>query len=151
MLPIPAPVPWPDTGTLSTIAGIIAAFSVSMIFFRVQREIQMHGDGEINWVPWADRLLLLSSFLSLICVLLPLVAAHPSSWAYQRLPGPACAATVVLVAAYPAAILAHYRFILGCGREGERDNPEPAERWIVWFALASSLATAAWSYPLHAL
>lgn len=150
MLPIPA-VPWPDTGTLSTIAGIIAAFSVSMIFFRVQREIQMHDSGEINWVPWADLLLLLSAFLSLICVLLPLVAAHPSSWAYQRLPSPACAAAVVLVAAYPVAILAHYRFIFGGGRNGPRENPEPSEQRVVLLALLSALTTAAWAYPLHAL
>ena len=151
MTPLPELLPWPDTGTLATIASVIAAFCVSMTFFRVQREIQMHGNGEINWIPWADWLLLLASFLSLVCVLLPLVAAHPESWAYQRVPGPACAATIVLVANYPLAILAHYRFILGGGRSGPRNNPEPSERWIVWFALALSFATATWSYPLHAL
>lgn len=144
-----ATLPWPDTGTLSTIASVIAAFSISMIFFRIQREVSMQSKGERNWIPWADCLLLFASFLTLLFVVLPLVAAHPTSWAYKNIPGPACATAIILVAFYPIAILAHYRFIFGNGRTGPRDNPEPGERWTVWIAIIVAIVTAIWSYNLR--
>jgi hypothetical protein len=140
---------WPDAGTLSTIASLIAAFGGSMLFFRIEREIKMHGDGQINWIPWADRLLILATFISLAFVLLPLVAAHPLSWTYRRVPAAACAAAITLVATYPFAILAHYRFIFGGNRKGPRYNPEVGERWAVIIGLGLSVATAGWSYSLH--
>ena len=148
---MPAPVSWPDTGTLATIASVIAAFAITMVFFRVQREIHMKGAGEINWIPWADRLLLVACTLALVLVLLPLVAAHPSSWAYQRMPSSACAAAILLVAAYPAALLAHYRFIFRFGDRTQRVNPEPGEMLVVMVALAAALTVAAWVYYLHGL
>jgi hypothetical protein len=141
---------WPDTGTLSTIASVIAAFGAGMLFFRIQRELQMRDAEERNWIPWADWLLVSASLLALLGVLLPLVAAHPSSWIYQRVPAPACATTIVLIAFYPAAILAHYRLILDADRTGPRDNPEPGEKTVVWIAIASALVTALWTYTLHA-
>jgi hypothetical protein len=39
--------------------------------------------------------------------------------------------SVILVAGYVFAILAHYRLILSEGRTGPRDNPEPSERLII--------------------
>ncbi len=106
---------------------------------------------EINWIPWADWLALGAAMLCFLLVLLPLLAAHPQSWAYRHLPAPACAASIILVAAYPLAILAHYQLILAFGRTLPRYNPEPSERWIVIFAIGAAAAVAAWVSVLHAL
>jgi hypothetical protein len=40
-----------DPGTLSTIASIISAFGAAMLFFRIQRELQMRKSGERVWLP----------------------------------------------------------------------------------------------------
>lgn len=122
-----------------------------MLFFRIQRELHMGGASEINWIPWADWLLVAASLIALTCVLLPLVAAHPTSWAHTRIPGPSCAVSIVLLAFYPFAILAHYRFILGGGRTGPRYNPEPGEKLVVWLAILVAGGMAVWAYSLHAL
>lgn len=141
---------WPDTGTIAAIASIIAAFSVTMLAFRVQREIGMPGRGVGSWIPPADQLLLVTSTLALVAVLLPLVAAHPSSWVHQCLPAPACAALLILLGAYPLALLAHYRLIFSGGRTGVRGPSEPSEVRVI--AIAALLATLAfaWSLYLHA-
>ena len=142
--------PWPDTGTLASVASMIAAFGVAMLFFRIQRELQMQKAGELNWIPWADWLLLGSSLSALLLVILPLVASQPLSWAHRFLPGPACAAAVVLLAAYPVAILAHYQFIFAFGRTHPRINPEPSEKVVVLGALLVAAGTAFWAYTLRA-
>lgn len=142
--------PWPDSGTLASVASIIAAFGVAMLFFRIQRELQMQEAKELNWIPWADWLLLGASLCSLLLVILPLLVAKPQSWAYLYLPAPACAAAVILLAFYPLAILAHYQFILAFGRSLPRLNPEPAERWITLVAVLVAAAVAWWAYMLRA-
>jgi len=141
---------WPDTGTMSTMASIIAAFGVAMLFFRIQRELQMQKAGELNWIPWADWLLLFASLMALLFVLLPLVAAHQTSWAYKFMPPSACAASIVLLAAYPVAILAHYQFIFAFGRTLPRINPEPSEAIIVVLAVLAAVGAAYWAYALRA-
>ncbi|WP_155401825.1 hypothetical protein [Chromobacterium violaceum] len=142
---------WPDTGTLSTIASIIAAFGVAMLFFRIQRELQMQKRGELNWIPWADWLLLFASLLALLFVLLPLVAAHQTSWAYRFMPPSACAASIVLLAGYPIAILAHYQFIFAFGRTLPRVNPEPSEAAVVVSAVVIAIGVAYWAYVLRSV
>jgi hypothetical protein len=139
---------WPDAGTLATIASIISAFAVTMLFFRVQRELQMKDQREINWIPWADRLLLAAAMLALLLVLIPLVTTQPGSWIRDRLPGPACGASVFLVACYPWALLAHYRLIpSGSGRGASpRFNPERSELVVVLVAVFGAAAIAFWSY-----
>jgi len=141
---------WPDTGTIAAIASIVAAFSVTMLVFRVQRELGMPGRGVGSWIPPTDRLLLVTSTLALIAVLLPLVAAHPSSWTHQCLPAPACATLVILLGAYPFALLAHYRFILSGGRTGVRGPSEPGERKVIAVAVVLAILTFAWSLHIHA-
>ena len=144
---------WPDAATLATIASVIAAFSVTMVFFRVQREIDMGKEGEMNWMPWADRMLIAACSIALVFVLLPLVATKPVWPIYRMLPSAACAAAVVLLACYPFALLAHYRVILafknGVG-EGQRVNPEPGEELVVRFASAFATVAAVWTAYLHA-
>jgi hypothetical protein len=111
----------------------------------------MHAELEINWIPWADLMLLLAATIALLLVLLPLVAADPISWVHRRLPAPSCAAAILLVAAYPFALFAHYRLILGRGGSGPRSNPEPGEKLLVLLSLVVAGATAIWTYRLHGI
>jgi hypothetical protein len=61
-----------DASSLATTASIIAAFGIAMLFFRIQRELGMAERGEINWIPWADWLLVGATAVSLLLVILPL-------------------------------------------------------------------------------
>jgi hypothetical protein len=129
-----------DTGALATIASIIAAFGAAMLPFRIQRELEMRQQGERNWLPWADRLLVGATLTSLLLVILPLVAmAHPSPLAVA-LERAACAAAAILVSGYVFALLAHYRLIWGGKQAGPRANPEPAERLAAWITLVLAAA-----------
>ena len=47
-------------------ASTIAIFGSAMLVFRVQREMEMAGKGERNWIPWADWLLLGATITSLL-------------------------------------------------------------------------------------
>ena len=140
---------WPDSGTLATIASIITAFSVAMLFFRIQRELQMAKEMEINWIPWADWLLFGAAWVSVLFVILPLVAAHPDSPIYRLVPPAASGASSILVVGYTLAILAHYRLIFGGGRTGPRTNPEPGERGVVVATLVAAVAEFLWAFHLH--
>jgi hypothetical protein len=140
---------WPDPGTLAAVASVIAAFSIAMIFWRVQRELQMSQNGEVNWIPRSDFMLISAAGISLILILLPLVSLSPSSWMYRVVPPAACAGAVVLVTGYPFALLAHYRLILGGRRVGPRSNPEPSERWIVPITWGAAIAAVIWTCWLH--
>lgn len=128
-----------DPGTLITVASLVAGFSTSILVFRLQREIEMHSAGEITWLPWADRLILLAAILSLASVLLIVSGLFPSD--AIKLASCALAASLILTIGYVLAVLAHYRFILSFGRSGPRKNPEPAERVIVLLCLAATIAT----------
>jgi len=122
-----------ETGDLLTVASILAAFGSAMLFFRIQRELTMHDRAEIQWIPWADWLLILATLVSLLAVILPIFFA-----AGLRLPLAAASAATVLAAGYVPAILAHYRIILGFGRQGPRTNPEPSELFIVLLSLVAA-------------
>jgi hypothetical protein len=120
-----------DVGTLGTIASVIAGFGGAMLLFRLQRELEMQRETEVQWIPWADRLLILATLIALLLVLLPLVATTNRPGLLAHLPAAGCAAALILMAGYILAVLAHYRLFLGAGRRGPRTNPEPAERAVV--------------------
>jgi len=62
-----------DRGTLATIASIISAFGVPMLYFRIERELRMRKKEEIVWLPAADWLLVGATLVSLLLVIVPLV------------------------------------------------------------------------------
>ncbi len=107
--------------------------------FRIQRELRVrdqHPEWQ-NWLAWADYLILAAILLWLLLVVLPLmVMAEPSRLLYSVAAG-SCAAASLLVAAYPLAILDHYRIELGTWRTRQGESPqarhkgEPIERAIV--------------------
>ena len=129
-----------DSGTLSTVASIISGFGVAMLFFRIQRELQMQEKDEPIWIPAADWLLIGATLVSLLLVILPIVAVNKDFPVAYRLASSACAASSILVAGYILSILAHYRLLFGRQRTGPRENPEPSERILVrWTVVVATI------------
>ncbi len=107
--------------------------------------------GEPNWIPWADWLLIAAGMISLLLVILPTVAIRPDSSIYQLLPASACSVSSVLLAGYTPAILAHYRLMWRGNRAGPRENPEPAERYIVALTVAIAVVVGLWVAHVHVI
>jgi hypothetical protein len=128
-----------EVGDMVTVASIVAGFGVAMLFFRIQRELHMQKEHEGIWIPWADRLLIGATLISLLLVIIPSVVLPQASPLKVMLPAAASSASVVMVAGYIPAILAHYRLILGQGRTGPRVNPEPGEKRVVWTTVALAI------------
>jgi hypothetical protein len=127
-----------------TVASILSGFGISVFMFRIQRELRVRdADPQSpNWLAWADYLILASILVSLLLVVLPLMAvAEPDKLVFSIAAG-SCAAASILVAAYPFAILDHYRIEIGTWRTREGEKPqerhksEPVERIIVIGAAA---------------
>jgi hypothetical protein len=135
-----------DIGSVTGVAALIAGFGLTVLLFRVQRELQVReeairrGEAPINWIPWADRLLLSAIVISVLAILVLL--AFPSSKQALRVARAACAAALVVVPGYIPSILAHYRLIIGRKHTGLRDNPEPAEKAWVMAIVAGGFAVA---------
>jgi hypothetical protein len=132
-----------------TVASILSGFGISVFMFRIQRELRVRdADPQSpNWLAWADYLILVAILLSLLLVVLPLTAMpEPGRLAYS-IAAASCAAASLLVAAYPFAILDHYRIEIGTWRTRggehpqERHKGEPVERMIVFGAAALAAAT----------
>ena len=64
-------------------------------------------------------------------MVLPISAVNTPSDFVLNLAGGSCAAASILLAAYPFAILNHYRIAIGANRTGYRAKGEPVERGIV--------------------
>jgi hypothetical protein len=128
-----------DPGILGTVASITAGFGITVLFFRIDRELRIGQKGERIWIPWADWLLLAATLCSLVFVLLPMVLFPESKALGLRLPTAACAAALVSLAGYVVGVLAHYRLLFGRRRVDPRVNPEPSERVVVLATTAAAL------------
>lgn len=98
-----------------TVASILAGFGVTVLMFRIQRELhvrEVHPDWP-NWLAWADYMVLAAIFLALIVVVLPLAAIGAHPW-ILAVAAAGSSAAALLLAAYPIAILDHYRIGFGC-------------------------------------
>lgn len=141
-----------DAATLATIASISSGFGIAMLFFRIQRELQMGQQLEVNWIPWADRLLIAATLISLLLVVFPLVTFGTTSPRVLRFASASCAAASLMVAGYIPGIMAHYRLFLGGRREEPRKNPEPVEKVVVFAVIAAALTafgSIILTNPLH--
>jgi len=128
-----------EVDSLTNSASIIAGFASAVLVFRLQREIQMRDRGEITWIARADWLLIVSALASLLLVILPFSLPLLPSRSALPLAQSALSLSVVFLSGYLFAILAHYRLILRGSRRGPRENPEPAERAIVWITVSIGL------------
>lgn len=109
-----------------TVASILSGFSISVFMFRLQRELgvrERHPDWT-NWLAWADYLVIATIVLSVLLVVVPLVAfSEPTEFVFSIAAG-TCAATSLLLLAYPFAILDHYGIEIGGWRRKPGDNVE---------------------------
>jgi len=115
--------PYADASAISTILGLTVAASITMLAFRLQRELGVrdsHGV-ESTWIPVADRLLIAALLIASLFGLLPLLLWPHVFGSNIRLSSSACAASVVLLAIYPLAIFAHYDLNV-FGRNMNRQN-----------------------------
>jgi len=105
-----------------------------------------------NWLAWADYLVIASIGLSLLLVVVPLVALPGPGKNALALAAGSCAAAAILLAAYPLAILDHYRIAIGVRRKGERMKGEPVEKALVlgaaFVATAAFAGIVAWRLAL---
>jgi peptidoglycan biosynthesis protein MviN/MurJ (putative lipid II flippase) len=125
-----------------TVASILSGFGVTVLMFRIQRELyvrEKHPELP-TWLAWADYLIVAAVVLSLLLVVLPLIVLGDGSRVLAIATG-SCAAAAILVAAYPFAILDHYRIEIGAHRKGGRAKGEPIEKAIVICASAVAAAT----------
>jgi hypothetical protein len=127
------------------VAAIILGFGVTVVMFRIQRELQMQEQNEPTWIACSDYLILASIFASLFLVLLPLLVV-PKFQYVIAIGRAGCCAAIILEAGYIPSILAHYRIGFGKGRHGPRTNPEPTEHVFVW--LFAIFAVVCFSFVL---
>jgi hypothetical protein len=115
-----------------SVASILSGFGITVFMFRIQRELQVRErtSDVATWLAWADYLVLAAITLSLILVVLPLVTI-PHVIGVLAVASASCAAAAILLAAYPWAILYHYRIVLGTKRQGQRLPGEPGEKIVV--------------------
>lgn len=129
---------------LLTAAAVIVGFGITVIMFRVQREIQVQeknegkpeNEAERNWLAWSDYLILVSILLTTGLAIVPLLMLPQVSALTRSLAASACVAAFILQAGYVFGILAHYRIEIGRERKGPREKGEPAERLIVKLSAA---------------
>jgi hypothetical protein len=156
----------PTAETLATIASLVTAAGVTMLFFRIARELAVRerapdawivrqvpgteppvwkAQGEtkqlVSWLAFADWLVIGATLLAIVAVLLPLLIVTDSDLVGKRIPAAGCAASLVALAGYIPSLLAHYRIVIGARRTSERENPEPGEAIGVAITTTASVAS----------
>jgi len=91
---------------VATIAAIVAGFGVAMLFFRIDRELEVDEGGRQIWIPWADWLLIGATLCAIVIVLLPLLLFAESDTFGHRVPTAGCAAALTSLVGYVLGILA---------------------------------------------
>jgi hypothetical protein len=129
-------------GDLISTAAIVLGFGVTVVMFRVQRELYVLETLKRTpvWLAWADYLVLASIFLALIGVIIPLLMIPAPS---DRLISMTAGLCVVLQTGFIPAVLAHYRIELGAHRQGPRQKGEPIERIVVLITAAAAVLALA--------
>ncbi len=94
---------------LIAVAAIVLGFGVTVVMFRIQRELQVQKDAfdahidQPTWIAYSDYLILASIFSSLFLVLLPLLL-FPSLEHVATLARAGCVAAIILEAGYIPSI-----------------------------------------------
>jgi hypothetical protein len=126
-----------STESYLTVASILSGFGITVLMFRVQRELTLKDKKppKVTRLAWADYLVLAATTLSLILVVLPLLLLRNVPEICVSLSSASCAAASILLAGYPFAIIDHYH-IEWKKRSGHGLKGEPGERIIVKTAAA---------------
>lgn len=151
MTSIVIPASYPDASTLATISGLTVAAAITMLAFRLQRELSIRASAGIKatWVPPADRLLMGALLIASLGVLLPLILLPASASFYFKLPSAASAASTVLLAMYPLAIFSHYDLRLFSRNAGQPDRSHYnllLENLYVMIAMVGAMAAALYTW-----
>lgn len=128
------------SGDLIAAAALIVGFAVTVIMFRVQRELwvqENHPDWP-NWLAWSDYLILGSVVLA-ISSLVVILFLPPLTPTRRAIGAASCVSAIILQAGYIPGILAHYRIEIGRHKIGDREKGEPIERAFVYASVALSL------------
>jgi hypothetical protein len=121
-----------------TVASILSGFGITVLMFRVERELAMRKENKVTRLAWADYLILAATSLSLIFVVLPLMLFRSLPEICITLSSASCAAAAILLAGYPFAIIDHYH-IEWRKRSGHGLKGEPGERIVVGTAVALAI------------
>lgn len=102
-----------DGRILVTVASIVAAFGLTTLMFRVQRELGLRERGMPTWIAWSDWLLIAATVGCMLFVVLPLVTFATLPRALSKVPSAVCAGASILrrlhlrhSGALPAPVLA---------------------------------------------
>ena len=104
-----------NSSDLITAASLIAGFGVTVLMFRLQRELQISDENwkqpenlhpTPTWLALADYLVIVAILISLLFAVVPLLLSSS-----LRLPRVASLSATILLAGYVPSILAHYRFL----------------------------------------
>jgi hypothetical protein len=126
------------SGDLIAVAAILVGFGLTVIMFRLQRElyVQEQHPQWPNWLAWSDYLILASMLVAVFFVVLPILAFPVVTRMREALASAACISAIILQVGYIPAILAHYRIEIGRSRTGDRQKGEPTERLYVYLSIA---------------
>jgi hypothetical protein len=99
-----------DPGTVVTVAGILSGFGITVMMFRIQRELERRGRFDHvsrgHRFAWADWLVIVPVSASLLVV--AMVMTLGAGRAVLRFATALCSGSASLMAGYLPAILAHY-------------------------------------------
>jgi hypothetical protein len=95
-----------------TASGFLIALQIGAFTWRINREIKISEKKDINWLPWADIINLLSLLTAFLGVfVLPLLGLESS-----KIPRIALGLSIILFAGYPFALAGHYELFTKGGR-----------------------------------
>jgi small-conductance mechanosensitive channel len=118
-----------DAGSILTVASIVAGFGVTVLMFRIQRELDVstenwrqrkpdvESQGLPTWLTVSDFLAIAAVIIALLLAVVPLLRSELVSAGGLSQAAAACSAATVLLAGYVPSILAHYNFLFGLHKQ----------------------------------
>lgn len=118
-------------------AGIVFAFQIQMVRWRIDRELRMEAESERVWFPLCDWLNLLSMMVTAAFVFVLPMLGWPTTDGALVLARTGFGLSVVLLIGYLLALIGHYRLFF------PRKGPRPLSTLQEWSAVIVTLIFAA--------